>query len=85
MATSPELFNGVELLVSLPQCHLEPGARGTVVETYPGARCEVEFAGSDGKTRALVALAAEQVTVIWRASTQTWMPTAGEASARCRN
>jgi hypothetical protein len=53
----------VELLVDLPGEGLAAGAVGTVIHAFdrPDRAYEVEFADSDGKTRATVALTDDQV------------------------
>ncbi len=55
-----KLFDVVELTVDLPEEGLAAGDTGTIVEVHPAA-FEVEFVERDGRTRALVALPADQV------------------------
>ena len=39
----PELFDVVELLVTLPASNLRVGVRGAIVDCYAGGSYEVEF------------------------------------------
>jgi hypothetical protein len=62
----------VALLEDLPVRHFETGQPlllrrgqiGTVVMTYEGAMVEVEFAGPDGRTYALLPIAASKLMVL---------------------
>lgn len=66
----PALFDGVELLVDLPEENLKAGTIGAIVEDF-GSACEVEFSNSDGETVALCTLTLNQVRVVWSAKTKS--------------
>lgn len=68
----PALFDGIELVVDLPEDNLKAGARGAIVEDFGGDEYEVEFANSDGKKLAPCTLTPEQFIVVWRAETKSW-------------
>lgn len=68
----PALFDGIELVVDLPEDNLKAGARGAIVEDFGGDEYEVEFANSDGEALALCTLIPEQFIVVWRAETKSW-------------
>jgi len=70
----PELLDVVELLVDLPESALQAGELGTIVETYGTRAYEVEFADAEGATLALQALEPDQFVVVWKNSTQAWVP-----------
>ena len=66
------LHDVVALLEDLPVKHFETsqplllrrGQIGTVVMTYDGATFEVEFAGPDGRSYALLPIAASKLMVL---------------------
>jgi len=66
------LHTVVALLEDLPAKHFETnqplllrrGQIGTVVMTYDGATFEVEFAGPDGRTYALLPITASKLMVL---------------------
>lgn len=69
----PQEYDVIRLLRPVPEHALPAGARGTVVTDYTrdsGANFspayEVEFADSDGITRALVTLSVDDFEVVWR-------------------
>ncbi|MCY7321452.1 MAG: DUF4926 domain-containing protein [Phormidesmis sp. CAN_BIN36] len=68
----PALFDGIELVVDLPEDRLTAGARGAIIEDFGDGEYEVEFANSDGETLALCTLIPEQFIVVWRAETKSW-------------
>jgi len=70
----PELLDVVELLVDLPESALQACELGTIVETYGTRAYEVEFADAEGATLALQALEPDQLVVVWKNSTQAWVP-----------
>ena len=67
-----QLHNIVALLEDLPVKHFETGQPlllrrgqiGTVVMTYEGLTFEVEFAGPDGRSYALLPIAASKLMVL---------------------
>jgi hypothetical protein len=67
-----QLYNIVALLEDLPVKHFETGQPlllrrgqiGTVVMTYDGFTFEVEFAGPDGRSYALLPIAASKLMVL---------------------
>lgn len=77
----PELLDVVELLVDLPESAIQAGELGTIVETYDNHAYEVEFADAEGATLALQALEPEQFVVVWKNSTQAWVPLADRIAA----
>ncbi len=68
----PALFDGIELVIDLPEDNLKAGAKGAIVEDFGNNEYEVEFANSDGETLALCTLTLEQFIVIWIAETKSW-------------
>jgi len=66
------LHDVVALLEDMPARHFETGQPlllrrgqiGTVVMTYDGTTFEVEFAGPDGRTYALLPIAASKLMVL---------------------
>ena len=46
----PELFDVVELLVTLPESNLHMGVRGAIVDCYDDQKYEVEFSDRSGET-----------------------------------
>jgi Domain of unknown function (DUF4926) len=70
--TKPALFDVVELLVDLPDKNLQAGARGAIVEEFNN-QYEVEFVNSEGETFALCTLTPEQLMVVWKAATKSWL------------
>jgi phage terminase Nu1 subunit (DNA packaging protein) len=77
----PELLDVVELLVDLPESAIQAGELGTIVETYDNHAYEVEFADAKGATLALQALEPDQFVVVWKHSTQAWVPLADRIAA----
>jgi phage terminase Nu1 subunit (DNA packaging protein) len=77
----PELLDVVELLVDLPESAIQAGELGTIVETYDNHAYEVEFADAEGATLALQALEPDQFVVVWKNSTQAWVPLAERIAA----
>ncbi|MCA9927581.1 MAG: DUF4926 domain-containing protein [Anaerolineales bacterium] len=75
MIQKPELYDGVELLVDLPEYGLFAGMQGTVIDIHrQDAAYEVEFANQQGEAINFVALRLEQFVVIWRARSGKWVP-----------
>ena len=70
----PALFDVIELLLDLPEYNIYSGAQGAIVECYGDDKYEVEFTNEDGETLAMCVLSNEQFIVVWRASTQSWVP-----------
>lgn len=68
----PELFDVVELLVTLPGSNLHPGVRGAIVDCYDG-NYEVEFSDRSGETIALCTLSTEQFLVVWKSKERRWL------------
>jgi hypothetical protein len=72
MDSDIHLHDVVALLEDLPAKHFETdqplrlrrGQIGTVVMTYDGTTFEVEFAGPDGRTYALLPIAASKLLVL---------------------
>lgn len=66
------MYDVVALLEDTPAQHFQSGAplllrrgqMGTVVLTYDGSAFEVEFAGRDGRTYALMPVKAEKLMVL---------------------
>jgi hypothetical protein len=69
----PELFDVVELLVTLPESNLHVGVRGAIVDCYADGNYEVEFSDSWGETIALCTLSSEQILVVWNAKEGRWL------------
>lgn len=69
----PELFDVVELLVTLPDKNLHVGARGAIVDRYDDGTYEVEFSDSYGETIDLCVLSSEQFLVVWKAKENLWL------------
>lgn len=69
----PELFDAVELLVTLPESNLHVGARGAIVDCYDEGTYEVEFSDLSGETIALCVLSSEQFLVVWQAQERRWL------------
>mgnify|MGYP002777002244 CR=1 FL=1 len=61
-----EVFDGIELLVALPELNLNAGARGEIVNANPDGTCEVKFSDRQGKTIGLCTLSSEQFALVWR-------------------
>jgi hypothetical protein len=70
----PELFDIVELLVSIPDCKLLPGTQGAIVECHSEQAYEVEFTNHSGETQDLCTLSPAQFVVVWRSQTNRWLP-----------
>ena len=77
----PDLLDGIELTVDIPERGLRVGMQGSVVECHPGDACEVEFTNALGETLDLLALRPDQFIVVWRARTKTWVPVAERIAA----
>lgn len=71
--SEPELFDIIELLVDLPNYHLQAGSQGAIVECFAEGEYEVEFANEDGETLELCTLSSEEFLVVWKASTKSWL------------
>ena len=71
----PELFDIVELLITVPEGNLEAGEQGTIVECFDEKAFEVEFSDSDGKTLALCTLSPQEFIVVWQSKTKSWLST----------
>jgi hypothetical protein len=69
----PELFDAVELLVTLPESNLHVGIRGAIVDCYSDGTYEVEFSDRSGETIALCTLSSEQLLVVWKAKERRWL------------
>ena len=72
-AIVPELFDVVELLVTLPGSNLHPGVRGAIVDCYDDGNYEVEFSDRSGETIALCTLSTEQFLVVWKSKERRWL------------
>lgn len=81
----PELFDIVELLVNIPQHNQLIGNQGTIVECFDDGKYEVEFSNKNGETLAICTLSSQQFIIVWRAETQTWVPTAQKLAALLNN
>ncbi|TAD92542.1 MAG: DUF4926 domain-containing protein [Oscillatoriales cyanobacterium] len=69
----PELFDAVELLVTLPESNLHIGVRGAIVDCYDDGNYEVEFSDRYGETIALCVLSSEQFLVVWLTQERRWL------------
>ncbi len=69
----PELFDVVELLVTLPESNLHQGVRGAIVDYYDDGNYEVEFSDRSGETIALCTLSTEQFLVVWKSRERRWL------------
>ncbi len=69
----PELFDVVELLVTLPESNLHQGVRGAIVDCYDDGNYEVEFSDRSGETIALSTLSTEQFLVVWKSKERRWL------------
>jgi len=76
----PKQFDGVELLVDLPEEGLVAGAQGSIVELYEDA-FEVEFTNDEGETLALLPLTKAQFVVVWRSASKSWVSVAEKVEA----
>jgi hypothetical protein len=77
----PELFDVIEVLVDLPEHHVQAGTQGTIVHCYPDNAFEVEFVNEDGETTALCPLLSTQFIVVWKASMKMWLAAEDQAAA----
>ncbi len=77
----PELFDVIELLVDLPEYNLLAGIQGAIVECFDHNEYEVEFSNQDGETVALCTLLSEQLIVVWKAKTKSWLPLSEQVNA----
>lgn len=77
----PDLFDVIELLITLPDHDLKVGEQGTIVELYPDGSYEVEFSNDQGETLALCPLSPEQFMVVWQAKTKAWVSLADRLMA----
>lgn len=68
-----ELFDVVELLVTLPESNLHQGVKGAIVDCYNDENCEVEFSARSGETIALCTLSTEQFLVVWKSKERRWL------------
>ena len=69
----PELFDVVELLVTLPESNLHQGVKGAIVDCYEDGNYEVEFSDGCGETIALCTLSTEQFLVVWKSKERRWL------------
>ncbi|WP_333413252.1 DUF4926 domain-containing protein [Microcoleus sp. MOSTC5] len=69
----PDLFDAVELLVTLPESNLHQGVRGAIVDCYDDGKYEVEFSDSCGEMIALCTLSTEQFLVVWKSKERRWL------------
>jgi hypothetical protein len=70
----PELFDVVELLVTLAESNLHQGVRGAIVDDgYDDGNYEVEFSDRSGETIALCTLSTEQFLVVWKSKERRWL------------
>ena len=66
MMYKTEVFDGIELLVDLPELKLNLGARGEIVYAHPEGTYEVKFSDRQGETIGLCTLSSEQFALVWR-------------------
>ncbi len=71
----PEIFDVIELLISLPEQKQLIGTQGTIVECHDHNHFEVEFSNENGETIALCVLSPQQFMVVWQAKTKQWLTT----------
>ncbi|MBD1824754.1 DUF4926 domain-containing protein [Cyanobacteria bacterium FACHB-DQ100] len=78
----PDLFDGIELLVDLPEVGIQAGEQGAIVEDY-GDAYEIEFfvPNSNGETLALCRLTLDQFVVVWRSATKSDVSISGQVAA----
>jgi len=72
-ASVPELFDVVELLVTLPESNLHVGVRWAIVDCYADGNYEIEFSDRSGETIALRTLSSQQFLVVWNAKEGRWL------------
>ena len=77
----PELFDVVELLVTLPASNLHVGVRGAIVDCYADGSYEVEFSETSGETLALCTLSSKQFLVVWQSKERRWLSVAEQLAA----
>jgi len=77
----PGLLDVIEVLVDLPERHVQVGMQGTIVHCYPDNVFEVESVNEDGETTALCPLRSGQFLIVWKASTKTWLTAEDQAAA----
>ena len=77
----PELLDVIEVLVDVPEHHVQVGMQGTIVQCYPDNVFEVEFVNEDGETTALCPLRSGQFLIVWKAITKTWLTAEDQAAA----
>ncbi|NOT57611.1 MAG: DUF4926 domain-containing protein [Deltaproteobacteria bacterium] len=77
----PALFDVIEVLVDLPEHHVQAGTQGTIVHGYPNNVFEVEFVNEDGETTALCPMLPTQFIVVWQTSTKMWLTAEDQAAA----
>jgi len=77
----PDVLDGIELTVDIPERGLRMGTQGVIVECHPDDAYEVEVTNALGETLDLLALRPDQFIVIWRARTKTWVPIAERIAA----
>ena len=66
MMNKIEVFDGIELLVALPELNLKAGARAEIVEINQDGTCEVKFSDRQGETIGLCTLSSDQFALVWR-------------------
>ena len=72
MSNEIQMHDVVALLEDTPAQHFETGQPvilrrgqiGTVVMTYDGTACEVEFSGSDGRTYAMMPIKVDRLMIL---------------------
>ncbi len=77
----PELFDIVELIVSLPEFQQSIGSQGSIVECHDLNHFEVEFSDEAGETTALCVLSPQQFIVVWQAQTKQWLTNTDKITA----
>lgn len=74
MMITPDLYDAIETIYSLPEYNLPAGAQGTLVHQHTTDTFEVEFVDEDGETLALCPLSSQQFIVVWQAKTERHVP-----------
>ena len=77
----PVIGDIVELIMDIPERHLESGMQGTVVHCHDAESYEVEFTNENGETISLLALDSDQFIVVWRAEAHEWVSAAEQVAA----
>lgn len=70
MMNKIEVFDGIELLVDLPELNLNLGGRGEIVYAHPEGTYEVKFSDRQGETIGLCTLSSDQFALVWREETE---------------